>query len=335
MNGNDVILKITNLKTYFKLDEGLLKAVDGVSLSVARTKTLGVIGESGCGKSVTAQSILRIVPFPGKIVSGSIELHRNDGTVIDLVKLPAVGDEIRAIRGREISMIFQEPMTSLSPVHTIGNQIMEAVLLHATRIRREAKERSVEMLSKVGIPNPRQSFDAYPHQLSGGLRQRAMIAMALSCSPYLLIADEPTTALDVTVQAQILDLMMGLQERIGMAVLYITHDLGVISELAEDVVVLYLGQEVEYAKVRYIFHHPLHPYTSMLLRSIPKVGLKARTRLEAIAGNVPTPINLPLACPFITRCPRAMPGTCDKDVPPLTEAEPGHFVRCYLYGGRA
>jgi peptide/nickel transport system ATP-binding protein len=231
-------------------------------------------------------------------------------------------------------LIFQEPMTSLSPVHSIGSQIQESVLLHITRNHREAKERSVEMLSKVGIPNPSQRFDAYPHQLSGGLRQRAMIAMALSCNPYLLIADEPTTALDVTVQAQILDLMKGLQERIGMAMLYITHDLGVISEIAEDVVVMYLGHEVEYAKVRDIFHHPLHPYTSMLLRSIPKVGLKARTRLEAIAGNVPIPLNLPQECPFISRCPKVMPGICDKDVPPLTEAAPGHSVRCYLYGGK-
>jgi oligopeptide/dipeptide ABC transporter ATP-binding protein len=332
MNGNGTILAINNLRTWFKLDEGLLKAVDGVSMSVARKKTLGVIGESGCGKSVTAQSVLRIVPSPGRIVSGSIELHRDDGSTIDLARLPPHGEEIRAIRGKEISMIFQEPMTSLSPVHSIGNQIQEAVLLHITRNRREAKERSIEMLNKVGIPNPSQRYDDYPHHLSGGLRQRAMIAMALSCSPYLLIADEPTTALDVTVQAQILELMKGLQESIGMAMLYITHDLGVISEIAEEVVVMYLGQEVERARVRDIFHQPLHPYTSMLLRSIPKIGVKARTRLEAIAGNVPIPMNLPKECPFLSRCPRAMRGTCDKDVPPLTEVEPGHFVRCYLYG---
>ncbi|HET6485607.1 MAG TPA: ABC transporter ATP-binding protein, partial [Spirochaetia bacterium] len=326
--------EIRNLRTYFRLDEGLLKAVDGVSLSVGRRKTLGVIGESGCGKSVTAQSVMQIVPAPGRIVDGAILLHREDGTVTDLAKLSSHGSEIRAIRGKEISMIFQEPMTSLSPVHTIGNQIMESCLLHITRDRREAKERSIEMLRKVGIPNPGQRFDAYPHQLSGGLRQRAMIAMALSCNPYLLIADEPTTALDVTVQAQILDLMRGLQESLGMAMLYITHDLGVISELADEVAVMYLGQEVEYARVRDIFHQPLHPYTSMLLRSIPKVGLKARTRLEAIAGNVPIPMNLPRECPFLSRCPKAMPGICDRDVPPLTEQAPGHFVRCYLYGAK-
>jgi len=305
-----------------------------VNLTVKRRKTLGVIGESGCGKSVTAQSILRIVPAPGKIVEGKIELHRDDGSSVELTALRPLGGEMRGIRGKEISMIFQEPMTSLSPVHTIGNQILEAILLHITRNRKEAKERAVEMLGKVGIPNPRQRFGEYPHQLSGGLRQRAMIAMALSCNPYLLIADEPTTALDVTVQAQILDLMRHLQESIGMAMLYITHDLGVIAEMAEDVVVMYLGQEVEYTKVRDLFLRPLHPYTSLLLRSIPKIGLKARVRLEAIAGTVPVPLNLPRECPFMPRCPKAMPGVCDRDVPPLLEVEPGHFARCYLYGGK-
>ena len=265
-------------------------------------------------------------------MSGTIELHRDNGSTVDLAALAPHGSEIRAIRGKEISMIFQEPMTSLSPVHSIGSQVQEAILLHVTRDRREAKERSIDMLKKVGIPNPRQRYDSYPHHLSGGLRQRAMIAMALSCSPYLLIADEPTTALDVTVQAQILELMKGLQESIGMAMLYITHDLGVISEIAENVVVMYLGHVVEQAKVRDLFHQPLHPYTSMLLRSIPKIGLKARARLEAIAGNVPIPLNLPKQCPFLSRCPRVMPGICDRDVPPLTEVEPGHFVRCYLYG---
>ncbi len=328
---NNTLLKLSNVKTYFYLDEGVLKALDGVNFAIARQKTLGVIGESGCGKSVTARSILRIVPPPGKTVEGEILFTLQNGETIDLTTLDPDGKRIRTIRGAEISMVFQEPMTSLSPVHTIGDQVSEVILVHRTRNKKEAKELTLDMLQKVGMSNPGQRYDEYPHQLSGGLRQRAMIAMALSCSPSLLIADEPTTALDVTVQAQILDLMRQLQEQIGMAMMYITHDLGVIADVADDVVVMYLGMEVEYADVRSIFHAPLHPYTRLLLKSIPKIGKKARTRLDAIEGSVPVPLNLPDECPFIERCPDVMEGVCNSAVPPFYEAEDGHLVRCYLY----
>jgi oligopeptide/dipeptide ABC transporter ATP-binding protein len=250
---------------------------------------------------------------------------------VDLTSLPADGEQIRAIRGKEISMIFQEPMTSLSPIHTIGNQIMEAILLHRTRDQKEAREIAIDMLGRVGIANAPQRLESFPHQLSGGLRQRAMIAMALSCNPKLLIADEPTTALDVTVQAQIIDLMKGLQEQFGMSMLYITHSLGVIAEISSNVAVMYLGKIVEFADAGSIFKHPLHPYTTDLMKSIPKVGKKARTRLAAIKGSVPVPLNLPRECPFFPRCPVAMPGVCDKSVPALREIEPGHQVRCYLH----
>ncbi len=327
MNNN--ILEIKNLRTYFFLDEGTLKAVDDVSFSVRERQILGVIGESGCGKSVTAQSVIRIVPRPGKIVGGSILFHR-DGEQIDIVGLDVNGEAVRAIRGKEITMIFQEPMTSLSPVHTIGNQIMEVILLHKTKDRKEAREATIEMLAKVGMPEPVKRVDYYPHQLSGGLRQRAMIAMALSCGPSLLIADEPTTALDVTVQAQILDLMRSLQDQFGMAVLYITHDLGVIAEIASEVVVMYLGRIVERAPTLQIFRKPLHPYTSALLRSIPKRGAEAKKRLEAITGTVPVPLDPRPECGFVSRCSRAVAGLCHKRIPELVEVEEDHFVRCFL-----
>ena len=324
-----------NLKTYFSLDEGTLKAVDGVDLTIPQSRTSGVIGESGCGKSVTAQSILRIVPSPGKLVSGEILLRgREDGHengVVDLAALDAKGQEIRSIRGREISMIFQEPMTSLSPVHTIGAQIMEAILLHKTDDKKEARQLALDMIEKVGIGNPTQRIDEYPHQLSGGMRQRAMIAMALSCNPALLIADEPTTALDVTVQAQILDLMATLQEQFGMAIMYITHDLGVIAEIAEEVNVMYLGRVVERASTRELFKNPQHPYTERLLKSIPKVGKKTRGRLDAIKGTVPIPLDPPRQCGFFSRCPEAMQGKCDADIPALTKLGEDHEVRCFLH----
>ena len=331
MEQGKLVLEVKDLRTYFDLDEGLLKAVDGASFAVEREKSLGLIGESGCGKSVTAQSILRIVPHPGKIVEGEILLHRDGQAVVDLAKLNPRGKEIRDIRGKEIAMIFQEPMTSLSPVHTVGDQIMEAILLHRTRKKREARALAIEMLSNVGISAPRQRMVEYAHQLSGGLRQRAMIAMALSCNPSLLIADEPTTALDVTVQAQILELMKSLQERFGMGILYITHDLGVVAEIADDVAVMYLGKVVEYASAREVFHNPLHPYTVRLLKAIPKVGRKARTRLEAIEGTVPLPMDLPRQCSFCPRCLEAIKGVCDSDVPPLEEVKEKHFVRCFLH----
>lgn len=284
------VLEVKDLKTYFALDEGMLKAVDGVSFGIARGKTVGLIGESGCGKSITARSILRIVGKPGKIVNGQILLNKIDGTQVDIAKLDPYGNDIRGIRGKEISMIFQEPRRSLSPVHTVGEQIVELLLLHRTDNRREAKEIAVDMLRRVGISNPELRFNSYPHQLSGGMCQRVMIGMALSCHPSLLIADEPTTALDVTVQAQILNLMQELQDQMGMAMLYITHDLGVISEVADEVAVMYLGRIVEYAKTEQLFANPLHPYTIGLLRSLPGMGDKAGRRLEAIRGSVPIPL---------------------------------------------
>ena len=325
------LIEIKNLRNYFFLDEGILKAVDGVSFSIQKRKTLGLIGESGCGKSVTAQSIMRIVPKPGKIIEGEIIYNRNNGNTIDLIKLDPIGDEIRGIRGKEISMIFQEPMTSLSPVHSIGFQIMEAILLHKTKNKNDARDIAIEMLAKVGIPDPYRRIDEYPHNLSGGLRQRAMIAMALSCNPYLLIADEPTTALDVTVQAQILDLIQNLKEQYHMSVLYITHDLGVVAEICEEVAVMYLGKIVEYARVKDIFNKPLHPYTRGLLKSIPRAGRKARKRLAVINGTVPVPLDFPDVCGFRSRCQEFDTKYCKEGSPSLIEVEESHFVRCYHY----
>jgi oligopeptide/dipeptide ABC transporter ATP-binding protein len=320
-----------DLCTYFFVDEGILKAVDGVSLSVLPRKTLGIIGESGCGKSVTAQSILRIVPDPGRIVGGRILFRNRSGEVVDLASLDTEGARIMEIRGKDISMVFQEPMTSLSPVHTVGSQIEEALLLHVTQDKAKAHELSVDMLQRVGISNAEQRTSEYPYQLSGGLRQRAMIAMALSCNPLLLMADEPTTALDVTVQAQILELMRHLQEEMAMAILYITHDLGVISEISNEIAVMYLGKVVEFTTESELFRNPLHPYTRRLLKSIPRLGKKARERLDAIKGTVPIPMDLPRECGFFSRCPEAIAGTCDRAVPAYVEAEPGHHVRCFLY----
>lgn len=323
------VLEMRNLKTHFHLDEGTLKAVDGVDLTIPERGVVGVIGESGSGKSVTARSILRIIPSPGEIVSGEILLHPKEGEVVDLTKLDPKGGSIRKIRGKVISMIFQEPMTSLSPVHTVGNQIIEAILLHRTPDKREAREIALDMIEKVGISNPTQRIDEYPHQMSGGMRQRAMIAMALSCNPDLLIADEPTTALDVTVQAQILELLKGLQEQYGMAIMYITHNLGVVAELADEVNVMYLGRVVESAKTRDIFKNPQHPYTRRLLQSIPKVGKKG-TRLEAIKGNVPVPIDPPRQCGFFSRCEEAIEGKCDAAIPALVPVKETQSVRCFL-----
>ncbi len=325
------ILEVRNLRTYFNLAEGTLKAVDGVDLSIAPRQTVGVIGESGSGKSVTAQSILQIVPPPGVIESGQILLRRSDGSQVDICRLDARGAEIRAIRGAEISMVFQEPMTSLSPVHTIGNQIVEAIRLHITPDKRKAKGLALDMINRVGISNPAQRFDEYPHQLSGGMRQRAMIAMALSCSPSLLIADEPTTALDVTVQAQILELMKELQDEFGMAIMYITHDLGVIAEIADEVNVMYLGRVVERASTIELFKNPMHPYTQRLLKSIPRLGGRGGGRLDAIRGNVPVPLNPPAQCGFCSRCDDFMAGACDAAVPALVEMGDAHYVRCYLH----
>jgi len=307
----------------------VVHAVDGVSFSIEQQKTLGVVGESGCGKSVTGLSMMGLVPMPpGKIVEGEI-LYRRNGNVIDITKLNPKGKEIRAIRGDEIAMIFQEPMTSLNPVYTIGNQIMEAIILHQKVHKKEARGRAIQMLEAVGIPSPEQRVDEYPHQLSGGMRQRAMIAMALSCNPSLLIADEPTTALDVTIQAQILELMKKLQDEFRMAIMMITHNLGVIAETSDNMVVMYMGKVVEQSDVRSVFHNPKHPYTQGLMKSIPSLA-KRKERLEPIKGVVPDPYSLPPGCLFNPRCPYAME-ICGKEEPPFLEVEGGHWAKCWLY----
>ena len=329
------VLEVHNLKTYFYLDEGILKAVDGASFKVGEKKTLGLIGESGSGKSVTAQSILRIVPRPGKIISGEILLQRkNSESILNITQIDLKSNDIRKLRGKEVSMIFQEPMTSLSPVHTVGNQIMEAIYYHDTRDKKVAREIALDMLDKVGISNPQHRINEYPHHLSGGLRQRVMIAMALVCKPALLIADEPTSALDVTVQAQILDVIKDLQEKMGMSILYITHNLGVVAEIADEVAVMYLGRIVEYGKTINIFKKPQHPYTARLLKAIPKIGGNAKDRLDTIKGTVPVPINRPRECGFYSRCDNAIEGICNKEVPVLNQIEKGHLVRCFLHSNK-
>jgi peptide/nickel transport system ATP-binding protein len=333
-NGNKPLLSVRGLKTYFFQDEGMVRAVDGASFDVHPGKTLGLVGESGCGKSVTAQSILRIVDRPGRIVEGNIILRRSDGCEVDLVGLHSNGREIRSIRGAEIGLVFQEPMTSLSPVHTVGAQITEAVRLHISVNRAEARRRCVEALRRVGIPNPERRIDEYSFELSGGLRQRAMIAVALSCEPRLLIADEPTTALDVTTQAQILDLLRRLQRERDMAIMLITHDLGVIAEMADDVVVMYLGRVVEDGPVDDIFHQPKHPYTRALLQSIPSIEAMPRVKLPTISGSIPHPYNRPKGCPFYPRCPSFMSGVCDNSEPDLLPVGQRQRVSCFLYQGK-
>ena len=321
------LLEVKNLKTYFFTDEGIVRAVDGVDLHIDKSETLGVVGESGCGKSVTALSVMKLIPQPpGKIVEGQI-LY--DGR--NLVDLPA--GQMRKIRGKEISMIFQEPMTSLNPVFTCGEQIAEALRLHEGLGRRDAMDKTVEMLKLVHIPNAERRVKEYPHQLSGGMRQRIMIAMALSCNPKLLIADEPTTALDVTIQAQILELLNELKARLKMAIMLITHDMGVIAETAQRVVVMYAAKVAEEASVTDLFKEPLHPYTQGLLRSIPRIDLAAteRRRLEVIGGTVPTLRgDIAPGCRFAPRCPFVKPVCTEKD-PVLKEVKPGHKVSCWLY----
>ncbi len=329
------LLSVRNLKTYFTQDEGTVRAVDGVSFDVTAGSTLGIVGESGCGKSITARSILRIVDRPGRIVEGEIHFRRpsdnGGGAIVDLARLDANGAEMRSIRGAEIALIFQEPMSSFSPVHTIGNQIVEAILLHQAVTPRQAREQTVEILRRVGVSSPEERVDQLAHQLSGGLRQRAMIAMALSCRPTLLIADEPTTALDVTTQTQILELMRRLQKEDGMAIMLITHDLGVIAEMATDVAVMYLGRVVEQAPVDAIFYDPKHPYTRALLRSIPRMRSRTRERLTPIAGAVPHPYDRPAGCPFHPRCAEFMAGRCDASAPTLKPVAERHAVSCFLY----
>ncbi len=316
------LLKVKNLKTYFFTHEGTVKAVDEVSFSVNQGKTLGLVGESGCGKSVTALSIMRLIPNPpGKIVSGEIWFEGKN-----LLKLD--DKQIRKIRGKKISMIFQEPMTSLDPVFTIGHEIVEAIQLHQGLNKDEAKKKAIEALKIVGIPDAEKRIDHYPHQLSGGMRQRVMIAMALSCNPTLLIADEPTTALDVTIQAQILRLINDLKDKFGASVMLITHNLGVIAEMCDYVAVMYAGHIVEYTNVDTLFHNPLHPYTRGLHKSIPRLDLEIE-RLDTIKGLVPNLLNLPSGCPFHPRCDFCFK-RCVEEMPELIEIEDSHLVKCHL-----
>jgi len=323
------LIEVKGLKTYFYTEDGIVRAVDGVDYVIEQEKTLGVVGESGCGKSVTALSIMGLVQIPpGKIEEGEILFYR-DGKVMDLTKLNPKGREMRSIRGNEIAMIFQEPMTSLNPVYTIGNQIMEAIILHQKLNKKNAKKKAIEMLRAVGIPLPEQRVDEYPHQLSGGMRQRAMIAMAMSCNPSLLIADEPTTALDVTIQAQVLELMNELRKEFQASIQFITHDLGVIAGMADDVSVMYLGRIVEASNVREVFHNPKHPYTQGLMHSIPSLAAD-KVRLEPIKGVVPDPFEVPPGCGFEPRCPHAME-ICKTKMPDLKEVAPGHTTACWLY----
>ncbi len=326
----DVLLDVQNLKAHLPLEEGLLKAVDGISFSIRRGETIGLVGESGCGKSMAVRSIMRLAPNFAKI-SGTVIYHPQAGDPVDIAQLDAHGERIRDIRGGEIAMIFQEPMTSFSPLHTIGNQITEAIRVHRTQDRKEARKIAIDLLGRVGMSNPSQRMSEHPHQLSGGMRQRAMIAMALSCEPSLLIADEPTTALDVTVQAQVLQLMRDLQDEFGMSILYITHDLGVIARMVQHVAVMYLGKIVEFTDVDSLFYQAKHPYTAALIKSIPKIGKKSRRRLESIQGAVPVPINRPPGCGFFPRCSVAMPGLCDRVDPPLVQVAPDHAAACYVY----
>jgi oligopeptide/dipeptide ABC transporter ATP-binding protein len=332
------ILQVRDLRVHFFLDEGLLRAVDGVSFDVNAGQVVGIVGESGCGKSVTMRAILQIVDPPGRVVAGQMLFHADSATV-DLARLDPRGAAMRAIRGAEIALIPQEPMAAFSPVHTVGDQIVEALRLHQRKwrpagpalSRAEARQMTSELFRDVGMSMPGERVDAYPWQLSGGLRQRAMIAMALSCRPRLLIADEPTTAIDVTTQAQILNLLRDLHRRHGTAIVFITHDLGVIAQIAHYVVVMYLGRVVEQGPVDDIFHAPKHPYTQALLRSIPSLRSTPHSPLPTIAGSIPHPLGRPPGCPFHPRCPDAIPGLCDHRAPALRLVEREQSASCFLY----
>jgi peptide/nickel transport system ATP-binding protein len=340
METQSPLLSVRDLKTYFFLDEGVVKAVDGVSFDVFPGQVVGIVGESGCGKSVTIKSVLRIVEEPGRVIEGEILFRRHNGTsggadaggdVIDLAKLKAHGKQIRSIRGGEIALIPQEPMAAFSPVHTIGNQIVEAILLHQPVSKARAHHIAVERLHEVGVPNPEQRMDAYSWELSGGLRQRAMIAMALSCNPRLLIADEPTTAIDVTTQAQVLNLLRSLQQEHNTAIIFITHDLGVIAQMADYVIVMYLGRVMETGPIDDIFHNPQHPYTRALLESIPSIRSQSRTILPTIEGSIPHPLNNPPGCPFHPRCSEFIPDVCDRSVPGLHVVNDRQSASCFLH----
>jgi len=320
---SDIVLEVRNLKTHFHTDEGVVPAVDGVDFTLKKGKTLCVVGESGCGKSVTAYTVMRLISMPpGKVESGEI-IYKGK----NLVKLTE--NEMRDIRGNEIAMIFQEPMTSLNPVYTIGNQIVEAIVLHQKVKTKEARQRAIKMLTKVGIPDAEIRIDEYPHQMSGGMKQRVMIAMALSCNPEVLIADEPTTALDVTIQAQILDLLQQFQSTEGMSILLITHDLAVVAEVADEVLVMYASRVVEKAGVVEVFQNPKHPYTQGLIKAIPQLGSRV-DRLNEIPGQVPKPQNYPEGCHFADRCPHAI-DVCSQKDPGITEISADHYVSCFLY----
>jgi len=333
----DKLIEVQDLHVHFQLREGLVRAVNGIDLCIPANRTLGIVGESGCGKSVTAKALMQILPRKACIAQGQILLHpeaneTEQAAPTDIAKLPPESLDMRRIRGADIAMIFQEPMTSFSPVHTIGNQIMESVLLHRQVGRQEARDTAVEMLRLVQVPMPERRVDAFPHELSGGLRQRCMIAMALCCQPRLLIADEPTTALDVTIQAQILALVRRLQRELGMAVMMITHDLGVIAQTADEVAVMYLGRIVEHASVEGLFDDPRHPYTQGLLASVPRITVGEKPPLHSIPGSVPDSFSVPPGCPFHPRCESCISGVCDQGKAPLLrEVESGHSVACFLY----
>jgi len=316
------VLEIRDLKTYFHTQQGVIRAVDGVSFSIEEGQTLCVVGESGCGKSVTALSVMRLISHPGRIESGSILFQGQD-----LLKLPQ--SAMRSLRGSEIAMIFQEPMTSLNPVYTVGNQISEVILTHENVSHKQAKERAIDLLDRVGIPSPKTRITSYPHQMSGGMRQRVMIAMALACNPKLLIADEPTTALDVTIQAQILDLLNSLQEDFGTSILFITHNLGVVAELADEVVVMYASKVVESAPLKPLFASPLHPYTHGLFKSVPHLATPKHAKLHMIPGMVPDPACFPPGCKFHPRCSVAK-DICKNSEPALKAHAPGHLGACHL-----
>ncbi|TDW28300.1 peptide/nickel transport system ATP-binding protein [Rhizobium azibense] len=329
----DLLIEVDNLHTHFFGNAGLVRAVDGVSFSIPRGRTVCVVGESGSGKSITGRSILNQVPRGGRVVSGAIRYRPDAGKPpVDIVALDPRGKEMRAIRGAQIALISQEPMAALSPVHTIGNQMIEVIRLHLNMGRREAKEHAIETLALVGIPRPTERMESYAFQFSGGMRQRVCIALALSCRPKLLIADEPTTALDVTTQANILDLLSTLQADFNLSVLFVTHDLGVVSEIADEVVVMYLGKVVETGDVDTIFHAPAHPYTRALLQSVPRMHAGGTKRLRTIEGMVPSPLDRPQGCGFHPRCAKAVAGLCDRKAPEPVTISKGHVASCLLHG---
>ena len=327
----DTLLEVKDLKVSFKTDEGIIIAVDGVTFSVEPGQTLGIVGESGSGKSVSVKAIMQLLPRTAIVGEGSsIQWYSKNGDILEITQLKKTGREMRRIRGGEIGMIFQEPMSSFSPVHTIGNQIMEAILQHRQVSKQQAREVAIDMLDKVGISNPSVRVDQYSFELSGGMRQRAMIAVALSMNPSLLIADEPTTSLDVTIQAQILELMNRLQEELGMAIIFITHNLGVIAQVADEVAVMYLGHILERGTAKDVIHQPQHPYTQSLLRAIPHLD-RLGGRLTAISGDIPSPLERPGGCPFHTRCEQVIAGVCDTQRPALTRISSTHTVHCFLH----